>query len=159
MKTRPDIIPHRGNRPRPRARAAALAIVLAAGVTATAGHAQPQGQGKPSITLRATPSIAFAPARIVATAELRNGADDYQDFYCAKVEWTWGDGTTSEQQDDCDPYVAGTSQIRRRYSNEHKFELPGNYDIRFSLLQGKKSVGGAALQVRVRDGIATVISR
>ena len=34
MKTRPDIIPHRGNRPRPRARAAALAIVLAAGVTA-----------------------------------------------------------------------------------------------------------------------------
>lgn len=152
MKTGSAIIPYRQNRHLRRARG----LLVAGLIAVTAGHAAAQGQGKPAIALRATPSVAFAPARIVATAELRNGADDYQDFYCAKVEWTWGDGTTSEQQDDCDPYVAGTSQIRRRYSNEHKFELPGNYDVRFSLLQGKRSVGGATLQVRVRDGGAPV---
>lgn len=110
-----------------------------------------QGKGRPSITLRANPSVAFAPARIVATAELSGGADDFQDYYCAKVEWTWDDGTTSEAQDDCDPYEAGKSEIRRRFTNEHKYELPGQYDVRFQLKQGKKSVGGGTFVVRVRE--------
>jgi hypothetical protein len=111
-----------------------------------------QGKSKPSITVRVSPGVVFAPARIVATAEVVGGPDDYQDFYCAKVEWNWGDGTQSEAQDDCDPYVAGQSQIRRRYTNEHRFELAGNYDVRFTLRQGKKSVGSGMLTVRVRDG-------
>ncbi len=113
-----------------------------------------QGKGKPSIAVRANPAVAFAPARIVATAELSGGADDYQDFYCAKVEWTWDDGTTSESQDDCDPYEAGTSQIRRRFTNEHKYQLPGQFEVRFTLKQGKKSVGSGSIAVRVRDGDA-----
>lgn len=153
MNPSKNMISHRSTRPSGRT-GLRLAVSVALLTAATA-----QGQSKPSLALRATPTIAFAPARIVATAELRGGADDYQDFYCAKVEWTWGDGTTSEQQDDCDPYVAGTSRIRRRYSNEHKFELPGTYDVRFSLLQGKRPVGSASLQVRVRDGFATIVSR
>ena len=113
-----------------------------------------QGKGKPSIAVRANPAVAFAPARIVATAELSGGADDYQDFYCAKVEWTWDDGTTSESQDDCDPYEAGKSQIRRRFTNEHKYQLPGQFEVRFTLKQGKKSVGSGSIAVRVRDGDA-----
>ena len=96
--------------------------------------------------------MAFAPARVVATAEVVGGPDDYQDFYCAKIEWTWGDATTSEAQDDCDPYVAGQSQIRRRYANEHKYEFGGNYDIRFTLRQGKKTVGSGVINVRIREG-------
>ena len=113
-----------------------------------------QGKGKPSIAVRANPAVAFAPARIVATAELSGGADDYQDFYCAKVEWSWDDGTTSESQDDCDPYEAGKSQIRRRFTNEHKYQLPGQFEVRFTLKQGKKSVGSGSIAVRVRDGDA-----
>src|SRR6185436_11857474 len=123
-----------------------LAVLLAATV-----HAD-QGKAKPSITVRANPSVAFAPARIVATAEVVGGPDDYQDFYCAKVEWDWGDSTKSEAQDDCDPYVAGQSQIRRRYTNEHKYELPGNYDLRFNLKQGKRTVGSGVINIRIRDG-------
>ena len=80
------------------------------------------------------------------------GADDFQDLYCAKVEWTWGDATTSEATDDCEPYVAGESRIRRRFTNEHKFEFAGNYDIRINLKQGKKTVGSGTITVRVRDG-------
>jgi hypothetical protein len=125
--------------------------LLVASLMAVSLHAD-QTKGKPSITLRATPAVAFAPARIVATAEVVGGPDDYQDFYCAKIEWDWGDATTSEAQDDCDPYVAGQSQIRRRYANEHKFELAGNYDVRFTLKQGKKSVGSGVINVRIRDG-------
>jgi len=125
--------------------------VLLALLLLTAGLQAHQGKGRPSITIRTNPSVAFAPARIVATAEIQGGADDYQDFYCAKVEWTWGDGTTSEAQDDCDPYEAGTSMIRRRYTNEHKYELPGQYEVRMTLRQGKKSVGSGAVVVRIRD--------
>ena len=111
-----------------------------------------QGKGKPSIAVRANPAVAFAPARIVATAELSGGADDYQDFYCAKVEWSWDDGTTSESQDDCDPYEAGKSQIRRRFANEHKYQSAGQFEVRFTLKQGKKSVGSGSIAVRVREG-------
>lgn len=125
--------------------------LLLAALMAVSLHAD-QAKGKPSITVRASPAIAFAPARIVATAEVVGGPDDYQDFYCAKIEWSWGDATTSEAQDDCDPYVAGESKIRRRYTNEHKFELAGNYDVRFTLKQGKKTVGSGVINIRVRDG-------
>lgn len=127
--------------------------LLVAALMAVSVHAD-QGKAKPSITVRASPAVAFAPARIVATAEVVGGPDDYQDFYCAKVEWTWGDGTTSEANDDCDPYVAGESQIKRRYTNEHKFEFAGTYDVRITLRQGKKSVGAGTISVRVRDGLA-----
>lgn len=113
-----------------------------------------QGKGRPSIVLRANPAVSFAPARIVVTAELTGGANDYQDFYCAQVVWTWDDDTTSESQDDCDPYEAGKSEIRRRYTSEHKFELPGQYDVRLTLRQGKKSVGSGTITVRVRDAEA-----
>jgi hypothetical protein len=125
--------------------------LLLAMLMAVSLHAD-QSKSKPSITVRASPAVAFAPARIVATAEVVGGPDDYADFYCAKIEWSWGDGTTSEAQDDCDPYVAGQSQIRRRYTNEHKFELAGNYDVRFTLRQGKKSVGSGVINIRIRDG-------
>lgn len=125
--------------------------LLVAALMAVSVHAD-QGKGKPSITVRSSPAIVFAPSRIVATAEVVGGPDDYQDFYCAKVEWNWGDSTISEATDDCDPYVAGQSQIRRRYTNEHKFEFAGMYDIRINLKQGKKTVGSGTISVRVRDG-------
>ncbi len=130
--------------------------LLVAALMAVSVHAD-QGKAKPSINVRVSPAVAFAPARIVATAEVVGGADDFQDFYCAKVEWSWGDSTQSEASDDCDPYVAGESKIRRRYTNEHKFELPGTYDIRITLKQGKKSVGARTVTVRVRDGLVELV--
>jgi hypothetical protein len=129
-------------------------LVFAATLSAATLSAAPvdeQGKGKPSINLRSNPTIAFAPARVVVTAELSGGADDFQEFYCAQVEWVWGDGTKSESQDDCDPYVAGDSRIRRRFSNEHKYEFGGNYEVRFNLKQGRKIVGSGTTTIRVRD--------
>ncbi|OYW05637.1 MAG: hypothetical protein B7X11_01775 [Acidobacteria bacterium 37-65-4] len=133
----------------------ALPVILLVLILALTGLPQAsQGKRRPSIVLRANPAVAFAPARIVVTAELSGGANDYQDFYCAKVEWSWGDDTTSESQDDCDPYEAGKTEIRRRYTNEHRFELPGHYDVRFTLKQGKTSVGSGTVPVRIRDAEA-----
>src|SRR5690349_22890008 len=51
---------------------------------------------KPQLSLRASPPISFSPANIHLVAELKGGADDYEEFYCPAIEWDWGDGTRSE---------------------------------------------------------------
>jgi hypothetical protein len=99
-----------------------------------------QGKGKPKAQLRINPSTIFVPQRIVATVELTEGANDFQDYYCPKVEWIWDDGTTSESGTDCDPYEAGKSEIRRRYSADHTYRDPGNYQVQFRMKQGTKTV-------------------
>jgi len=147
MENRPTIITHGWGR-----LVVLLALILS--VSGAVQAHQGKGKDKPSMAIRVNPAVAFAPARVVATVELSGGVDDYQDFYCGKIEWDWDDGTTSEAQDDCDPYEAGKSQIRRRYTNEHKFDMAGQYDVRFSLKQGKKTVGSVALIVKIRDAEA-----
>lgn len=132
-------------------RAAAMAMIclgLTLPVSATSGRAQDR-KARPSIELRVTPPVGVAPLRIVATAELKGGAEDYSEFYCPRIEWEWADGTTSQTADDCDPYQEGKSEIRRRYSQQHTFKDPGNYRIIFHLKQGTKTVGAATIKLEV----------
>ena len=102
--------------------------------------------------------------RVVLTAELKGGADDYQDFYCATVEWEWGDETKSETAADCDPYEPGKSEIKRRYIQEHTFRsvssdepgapaAPTQFRVKFSLKQKNKTVGSAQTVVEIRAGL------
>jgi len=107
---------------------------------------------RPKVTLRATPIIAMAPARVVLTAELTGGANDFEDFYCAAVEWEWGDGTKSESASDCAPYEPGKSEIKRRFTVEHVFRV-GNHRVMFHLKRHEKFVGSATVQIQVRPGL------
>jgi hypothetical protein len=111
-----------------------------------------QDSARPRITLRAQPVIAVAPARVVLTAELVGGADDFQEFYCPTVEWAWGDDTVSESTVDCDPYEAGKSQIKRRFTVEHTFRRAGAYKIYFHLKRKDKMLGSASITVQVQPG-------
>jgi len=114
--------------------------------------AQP-GDERPSVTLRASPAVAFAPARIVLSANVLGGANDFEGFYCPTVEWDWGDGTTSSSQADCAPYEAGKSQIRRRYTVEHIYRQPGAFRIFFRLKKNTRVNGIAQANVQVRAGL------
>ena len=69
--------------------------------------------------------MSFAPARIVVVAEVKGGAEDFEEFYCPTVEWEWGDFTSSTAETDCEPYAAGKSTIKRRYTVEHRYKNPG----------------------------------
>ncbi len=93
--------------------------------------------------MRATPAIAFSPARIRAVAELKGGPDDYQEFYCAGVEWDWGDLTQSESATDCEPYEAGVSQIMRRFCSEHVYRTQGRYRVQIRLKRNGKVLTAA----------------
>lgn len=129
-------------------------------------------KGKPSVSVKVSPTSGFAPMRAVITAELKGGANDYEEFYCPTVEWDISvteiassfdsrmpgisdsrPVTKSEQKLDCDPYEAGKSEIKRRFVREHTFRTGGEYTIRFNLKQGDKVVGSNRTTVRVRGGV------
>src|SRR5205807_5322317 len=93
---------------------------------------------RPKVSLKAQPVIAMSPARVVLTAELTGGANDFEDFYCPAIEWDWGDDTRSEKSDDCAPYEPGKSEIKRRFTVEHIFKRAGNYRISFRLKRHDK---------------------
>ena len=135
----------------------AQALVLAFSafclVSSTALQAREQGNKKPSLSLKATPAISFAPARIIIVAEVKGGSNDFEDFYCPNVEWDWGDDTTSTADTDCDPYVPGKSEIKRRYTVEHRYKNSGAYKIVLRLKKADKIVATANAQVQVRAGL------
>lgn len=103
--------------------------------------------------------MGFTPLRVRAVAEARNGDDDYVEYYCATVEWDWGDGTISENTSDCEPYEAGKSTIQRRFTAEHIYRQAGAYRIAFRLKQKSKQVGGAMGSVQVRSGVGEAFDR
>lgn len=114
---------------------------------------RPAKEDRPEISLRATPLMAFSPARVSLRAELKGGATDFEDYYCATIEWAWGDGTSSEASVDCEPYEAGKSEIRRYYSNSHTYTTAGRYEVRFRMKKNDKVVGVGQTTVQVRPGI------
>ena len=137
-----------------RALAAAGALVFAAGpeLESSPQAAQQNESKRPTLVVRVTPPMGFTPLRVRATAEARNGSDDYADFSCATVEWDWGDGTISENTGDCEPYEAGKSTIQRRFAADHVYRQAGAFRIAFRLKQKTRQVGGAVASVQVRSG-------
>ena len=129
---------------------AAIAVVLMA-----SGHPSAQRDAadkKPSLSLKATPPAGFAPLRVHLVVDVKGGPNDYADFYCPTVQWDWDDGTISETSEDCNPYEAGKSTIRRRFSADHTFRLSGDYRLTFRLKQKDKVVSSATTTLTVRPG-------
>jgi hypothetical protein len=137
------------------------AACVAAAMASTLVFAQPkkdkaskeQDSKRPKITLRVQPAVAIAPARVTLTVELTGGPDDYEEYYCPSIEWDWGDDTTSETTVDCDPYEAGKSQIKRRYTTQHQFRRPGTYKVYFHMKQKDRFLGSAMATLQVQPGL------
>lgn len=145
-----------GRLPRRTLIAAASFALAAASVSLGAAqngrNAKPQDNPRPRFNLRAQPPVGTAPQRIVLTAELVGGADDFEEYYCPTIEWEWGDDTKSESTIDCDPYEAGKSSIKRRFTVEHVFRRPGSFKVFIRLKRGDKAVANASTTVQVRPG-------
>ncbi|OFV94352.1 MAG: hypothetical protein A3G76_02970 [Acidobacteria bacterium RIFCSPLOWO2_12_FULL_65_11] len=108
---------------------------------------------RPKLTLKAQPPVSVSPARVVLTAELVGGANDYEEFYCPTIEWDWGDETTSESTFDCRPYEAGKSEIRRRFTVDHRFRRPGSIKVSFRLKRNDKALATASVTIQVQPGV------
>lgn len=121
-------------------------------VAATSAQQDAREPERPSVSLRATPPVGFTPLQVRVVADLRDGDDDYPDYYCPTVEWDWGDGTRSENSRDCEPYVAGVSEIARRYTANHTYRTGGAFRVRFRLKQGDDIVANTDVRIQVRRG-------
>jgi hypothetical protein len=133
----------------------AAAILLATGGPVPA-QSDEKGEKKeakrPSLSLKATPGTGMVPVRVTATAEFKGGDDDFQEYYCAAIEWNWGDGTVSQAANDCDPYESGVSQIRRRFTQSHTYKRPGAFRIVFRLKNRERVLTSQTTLVRLLGG-------
>lgn len=128
--------------------ALALAVPVSAGA-----QDKDKKVAKPSVTVKVSPPVGFSPAQMVLTADLKGGADDSQELYCASVEWDWGDDTRSESKTDCDPYEAGKSEVKRHFTIDHTFNVAGDYRVEFRLKQKNKVVARGSTDVKIRPGV------
>ncbi len=131
--------------------AAGVAVACLAGAASWPVAVDAQDDEPPDLELRATPSLAFAPAEVVFTGRLRGGADDDERYYCVSAEWDWDDGTISESTFDCEPYEPGVSEIRRRFSRRHIFNEGGRYEIRLTLKRGDDIVATSRTAIAIQD--------
>lgn len=107
---------------------------------------------RPKLMLKGQPLIGMSPSRVVLTAELVGGANDFEEYYCPTVAWEWGDGTVSESTFDCQPYEAGKTAIRRRFTVDHVFRA-GEYEVAFRLKRHDKAVATATIKIQVQSSI------
>jgi hypothetical protein len=126
--------------------------VSAAGIGVHAQRDTPKEENRrPKLTLKAQPNVGIAPARILLTAELTGGANDFEEYYCPTILWDWADGTESESTLDCDPYEAGKSEIKRRYTVQHTFRA-GAHKVWVRLKRNDKAVASATVTLRIQPG-------
>jgi hypothetical protein len=130
-------------------KAAALLLALAF-------VAAPADKTKPSITVKASPTVAFSPARVVVTADIKGGPNDSEEFYCPSVEWDWGDGTISDQTADCEPYEAGKSEIRRHFTADKIFNSSGDFRVEFRIKRKDKTIAVGSTMVKIRPGAGEI---
>lgn len=129
--------------------AAVLALTVIPALTAGTAEDEPE---KPSLNLRVTPRMGFSPLSALVTLELKGGGN-HEDYYCPELEWEWGDGSRSEQESDCEPFVAGETEIERRFTNRHTFQRSGNYRITVNLRRSDRTVAKTSVQLNVRPGL------
>lgn len=131
----------------------ALALGAAVSLLAQTSESKSKSESRrPSVNVKATPGTGIVPVRITVVAELKGGDDDFEEYYCPTITWNWDDGTVSESTNDCNPYQAGKSQIRRRHTVSHTYQRAGTYRISFRLKRQEKVVGSATTVVRLLGG-------
>lgn len=143
----------------------ALALALTTAVAAAAD--------KPKLSVKANPTMAFSPARVVVSADLTGGVDTDQQLYCLAVEWDWDDGTKSADTADCEPFEAGKSDIKRHFTADHMYRIEDqntgagagpidyhDFHVQLRLKKNNKVVvsGGTTIKVKPQTD-ATAASR
>jgi hypothetical protein len=148
-------------------RFAASRIILALALTTAVAAAA----DKPKLTVKANPTMAFSPARIVVTGDVTGGAENDPQLYCLGVEWDWDDGTKSGDSADCEPFEAGKSEIKRHFTTDHTYRIEDqtagtntidyhDFHVQLRLKKNGKVVVSGGTTVKVKPQVApTAASR
>lgn len=127
-------------------------LIASAAFWIGAGTKTPDPQ-KADLSLRVNPMMAFAPARITLSAQVKGGPNDNANLYCPTVEWDWGDGTVSESTSDCDPFEPNKTEIQRSYTTQHVYKFGGEYIVQLRLKKQNKVVASASAQLNIGSAL------
>ncbi len=125
-----------------------LVVCVAFAIGATNKPANQKDNSKTSLSLRASPAMAFAPVRITLSAQLKGDADS-EDFYCPTVQWDWGDGTISESSSDCEPVQPSKSEVQTSFVTQHVYKTGGQYEVRLLLKKAERVVAAASASLNI----------
>jgi hypothetical protein len=118
---------------------AAVGLALLGAVSVSAAEKKVENKGT-RVSLRAAPRVAAAPATVVFNVEL-TGGEDGEDLYCPVLEWEWGEGTTSEEEEECPPFEAGHTQVQRRFTTSHEYRDRANPKVTVTVRKGDRVLG------------------
>jgi hypothetical protein len=136
-----------------------VAICVAFSFAGTKKSTDQKDSGKAVLSLRATPAMAFAPARITLSGQLKGGSEATDDFYCPTIQWDWGDGTISEASSDCDPFQPNKSEIQRSFTVQHVYKLGGEYTVTLNLKKGDKVMAFATASLNISRALGEDVIR
>ena len=135
-------------------------LMLAAAVTLSAqdkskdkDSGDKEKDKRPKLTLTARPPIAMSPARVVAHG--RTGRRPRRPRRLLLPDDRVGLGrrhAVRKPPSDCDPYEAGKSTFKRRFTVEHVFRA-GYHRVSLRLKKHDKQISSATVVVDVRPGI------
>ena len=126
---------------------AVVGLALLAATPASAAEKKVENKGT-RVSLRASPRVAAAPATVVFNVEL-TGGEDGEDLYCPVLEWEWGDGTHSEEEEECPPFEAGHTEVQRLFTTSHEYRDRANPKVAVTVRKGDRVLG--------KDTVALVI--
>jgi hypothetical protein len=121
--------------------ALALLVVALAGASA-------EKAGRPTVSLRAAPRVAVAPARIVFTVELKGG-EDGDALHCLTLKFDWGDGTNSESQGECGPLAEREGKVQRLFNADHEYSEQKNPTVRVTVLKDERVIGTNTVGLKI----------
>jgi peptide deformylase len=125
--------------------------VAAAGITLLSAMISSAGEKKGTrVSLRAAPRVAAAPVTIVFNVELAGG-EDGEDLYCPVLEWEWGDGTRSVEDEDCPSFEAGRTPVSRRFTVSHEYRDRARPRVVVTVRKGDRVLGTANVALIIGD--------
>jgi len=108
--------------------------------------------GKPvAVDLRALPRVAAAPVTVTFNVEMSRALSAEP---CLTLEWEWGDGTSSVQENACDtdePSPAGEGTGARHFTATHEYLQQGRPRVALTVAREGRTLGHASVPLIIGE--------
>ncbi len=123
------------------------AVLVVLGLTAASAVASGKDKKTVAVDLRALPRVAAAPVTVTFNVQLAAGAAAPP---CPTLEWEWGDGMRSVQDDACDAAEPGASAARHLTAT-HEYRLAARPRVTLTVRQEGRTPGHASVALVIGE--------
>ena len=115
----------------------------------------PQRDPQPRLVLTAYPRIGYVGVTMTFHVSLENVPVSDNNSGCQFQEWNFGDGAVSREQSSCDNFEKATTEdsiVTNEFMTEHTYRDMGQYDVQFTLDNGRIRSNKVVVYVMSPDG-------